>query len=256
MLMEMRPPSSPADMSLRRSAFQTDMSLRRAPSPAELRRHAPSPSGVPACGRSSPSDLIRYCPVSPAELRRPRGLAAAGKSMVNLRPSTRPDSRESDGDDGGLGEAAWRKQQRDSIKKGSMRTASMPDSRPSTSDLGASLLRAPQELPPLRLRPAIDLEAKTAELEAKNDAELAAKRAKSDAQAQASACWEDLISFLELHKLPGAYALAFSAFGIEDLSSLLLLDDAGLSSLLERCSIDAMDEIMLLEALRTTRPFQ
>lgn len=200
--------------------------------------------------------------------------------MVNLRPSTRPDSRESEDGD-------WR-QQRDSIKKGSFRAISRaePQQQHNAAEAVASLkatdpglLKAPQELPPLRLTRSIsgkvlqktdsanackaveacnevcteakriDFEARHADVESpKLDPNIAAK-------AQSSACWEDLISFLEMHKLPGAYALAFSAFGIEDLSSLLLLDDAQLSSLLEKCSIDAMDEILLLEALRSSRPF-
>lgn len=238
----------------------TDVGLRRAPSPAGVRRSKGSPSSF-ACR-----------PTSPAEIRRPHGLAAAGKSMVNLRPAARPDSPGSDGeDDGGLADSLWRKKQRESIKKGSLR-ASRPEPRPNTSggELGKGtpvlanidLLKAPQELPPLqgvRHRPMADrlvLEAKGGVSDVKEGSEAAAKRVRSDAQAQASACWEDIISFLELHKLSGAYALAFSAFGIEDLSSLLLLDDAGLSSLLERCNIDAMDEILLLEAVRSTRPSQ
>lgn len=165
--------------------------------------------------------------------------------MVCVRGTpTRPDSPESEEDDGGL----WRKQQRESIKKGAARP-------PIASDLGAGLVKASQELqlPPLKNKLALDIEAKRVEIDAREDADLAAKRTRLEAQAHTSACWEDLISFLELHKLPGAYALAFSAFGIEDLSSLLLLDDAGLSSLLGRCNIDAMDEILLLEALRNSK---
>lgn len=180
--------------------------------------------------------------------------------MVNLRPAARPDSRESEGDDGGLGETLWRKQQRDSIKKGSMLAA--PRAEPKPLPRETSGLKAPQELPPLKgLRVPLALGKATESTEAKrgdsmgtSDAGLAAKRARADAQAQSSACWEDLISFLEMNKLSGAYALAFAAYGIEDLSSLLLLEDAKLSSLLEKCNIDAMDEILLLEALRSSRP--
>mmetsp|Transcript_146460 Transcript_146460/g.255427 ORF Transcript_146460/g.255427 Transcript_146460/m.255427 type:complete len:273 (-) Transcript_146460:184-1002(-) len=81
----------------------------------------------------------------------------------------------------------------------------------------------------------------------------ALRRARAEAKAQSSACWEDLISFLEMNKLSGAYALAFSAYGVEDLSTLLSLDDEALGRLLDKCNIDAMDEILLLEALRAAR---
>lgn len=121
-------------------------------------------------------------------------------------------------------------------------------------------MKAPQELPPLREKPPLHRSVEEAQrpdpYAPDDDQELIAKRARSDARAQQSACWEDLISFLELNKLPGAYALAFSAYGIEDLSSLLLLDDTGLCKLLEQCNIDAMDEILLLEALRNSRPWK
>jgi len=56
-----------------------------------------------------------------------------------------------------------------------------------------------------------------------------------------------------MNKLSGAYALAFSAYGVEDLSTLLSLDDEALGRLLDKCNIDAMDEILLLEALRAAR---
>jgi len=249
-----RPPSSSALLAANAILDGSPSSATgRASSPAELRR-------------PSSSSFLR--PASPAEIRRPRGLATAGQSMLNLKPSTRLESQESDGDDDdtGLGETLWRKQQRDKIKKGSLRAA-RPESLPNTSDVGlghSSPSKASQELPPLRVRPALNRPAeqgtdvKQADHNAKDDKEVVTKqkRNRSDAQAQASACWEDLISFLELNKLPGAYALAFSAYGVEDLSSLLLLDDAGLSSLLARCNIDAMDEILLLEALRSTKAFQ
>lgn len=198
-------------------------------------------------------------PASPAEIKRPKGLAAAGKSMFNVKNSAGSASRgcESDGDDddAGAGETLWRRQQRDKIKKGSMQ-ASRPESRSNIADLGAGVLRAPQELPPLKQKPPLVNPIRPEASPVKTDTNADAQRVKSDATAQASACWEDLISFLELHKLPGAYALAFSAYGVEDLSSLLMLDDAGLSSLFEKCNIDAMDEILLLEALRSTRAFQ
>lgn len=157
----------------------------------------------------------------------------------------------------------WRRQQRDHIKKGSVKaySNSRAESRPTTSgESGIALLKAPLQLPPLQVRQntldrIANQDVKRLDTDTKESA-LAAKRARSDAQAQASACWEDVISFLELHKLSGAYALAFSAYGIEDLSTLLQLDDAGLSSLLEKCNIDAMDEILLLEAIKSTRPYQ
>lgn len=79
------------------------------------------------------------------------------------------------------------------------------------------------------------------------------EKTKLGAKALASACWEDLISFLELNNLSGAYALAFSANGVEDLAQLLSLDDANLSRVLEACNIDAMDEILLLEAIKTAQ---
>lgn len=172
---------------------------------------------------------------------------------MNHRQCAKPDPCESDGEDDDMGRGdTWRKQQRDMIKKGSTKACC---SRPKTGDvsLGSGMLKAPQELPPLKQKPVGNRPAN--DIVVKEEAELVAKRVRSDAQAQASACWEDVISFLELHKLPGAYALAFSAYGVEDLSSLLLLDDAALSSLLARCNIDAMDEILLLEALRSTRAF-
>lgn len=252
MLLAMRPPSSPADKLLS-SAFPAGMT---SPSAAGLWRPLHSHAASPALRTASPAGVgLR------AGLGRKKGLTAAGESMVSLRHQSRPDSRESEGDDGGLGETLWRKQQRDSIKKGSMQVGARPETRPGTgsSDVGAGVMKAPPELPPLRGRHAVNQavkeEAKKADLDMQDHGQLTAKRARSGAQAQASACWEDIISFLELHKLPGAYALALSAHGIEDLSSLMLLDNADLGSLLQRCNIDAMDEILLLEALRSARPF-
>lgn len=81
----------------------------------------------------------------------------------------------------------------------------------------------------------------------------ALRKARAEAKAKSSSCWEDIISFLEMNKLSGAYALAFSAYGIEDLSKLLSLEDEELGHLLDKCNIDAMDEILLLEALRAAR---
>lgn len=171
---------------------------------------------------------------------------------------SRPESRESDVDDGGLGETLWRNSQRAAIKKGTAHALS----RPTTGDVGLGVPKAPQVLPPLRQRPiCVDADQRVKQLlatssEELTEGELLAKRAERsrEAKAQAAACWQDMISFLELHKLPGAYALAFAAYGVEDLSSLLLLDDADLSSLLDKCSIDCMDEILLLEAVKDARP--
>jgi len=246
MLLAMRPPSSPGSMSVQSS-----------PSAACLWRPPHSHVASPALRTASPAGVAFR-----AGLGRKKGLTAAGESMMSLRHQSRPDSRESEGDDGGLCETLWRKQQRDAIKKGSMQVGSRPESRPGTgsSDVGAGVFKAPPELPPLRGRhaanQAVKEETKKADLDFQGSCQLNAKRPRSGTQAQASACWEDLISFLELHKLPGAYALALSAHGIEDLSSLLLLDNAALGSLLQRCNIDAMDEILLLEALRSARPFE
>lgn len=175
---------------------------------------------------------------------RKASLANAGRALISRSEfCSRPDSRESDVDDG-----QWRREQRENIKKGISHSAT----RPKTSDFGLGGLKAPQVLPPLKQRPGTG--ANMEEILEESLIKKAEDRVK-EGRAQASACWEDLISFLELNKLPGAYALAFSAYGVEDLSSLLLLDNVGLSNLLERCNFDAMDEIMLLEALRETRAF-
>lgn len=79
------------------------------------------------------------------------------------------------------------------------------------------------------------------------------EKARVGAKALGSACWEDLISFLELNNISGAYALALSANGVEDLVHLLSLDDENLSRVLGACSIDAMDEILLLEAIKSVQ---
>jgi len=90
------------------------------------------------------------------------------------------------------------------------------------------------------------------------DSEFERRRTKNraDARARASACYEDLISFLEMNKLSGAYALIFAAHGIETLEQLLTLDEDGLETViagLRACDMDAVDEIMLLDALRGSR---
>lgn len=133
--------------------------------------------------------------------------------------------------------------------------------------MGSNVLKAPRTLPPLRkVRQAfedrtntsasLNDQAQTQPEEDRIEDELRSKRARLDSQASASACWEDMISFLELNKISGAYALAFSAHGINDLPSLLRLDDEALVSLLEKCNIDAMDQILLLGAIRELNPFR
>jgi len=76
------------------------------------------------------------------------------------------------------------------------------------------------------------------------------ERAIRDAKARASAYFEDLISFLEMHSLPGAYALALSANGVDDLAQLLMLEGEDLEKVITNCDLDAMDEILLRDALR------
>lgn len=61
---------------------------------------------------------------------------------------------------------------------------------------------------------------------------------------------EDLIVFLEMHSLTGAYALAFAANGVEDLAQLLAMPADALNELIIKCDIEAMDEIILRDALR------
>eukprot|EP00933_Yihiella_yeosuensis_P013875 TRINITY_DN12650_c0_g8_i1.p1 TRINITY_DN12650_c0_g8~~TRINITY_DN12650_c0_g8_i1.p1 ORF type:complete len:272 (+),score=46.83 TRINITY_DN12650_c0_g8_i1:82-897(+) len=79
------------------------------------------------------------------------------------------------------------------------------------------------------------------------------EKAQINAKARASALFEDLISFLELHRLPGAYALALSANGVEDLTHLLMLEDEDLNRVITNSDLDAMDEILLRDALRGVR---
>lgn len=72
-------------------------------------------------------------------------------------------------------------------------------------------------------------------------------------KAQMAACYEDMISFLEMNSLSGAYALAFASCGVEDISQLLQLDDAGVDRVIEACCMEAMDEILLRGALKESR---
>lgn len=78
-------------------------------------------------------------------------------------------------------------------------------------------------------------------------------KARGAAKAQMSGCFEDLISFFEMHQISGAYALALSAHGIQDLSQLLLMSAGDLDTLICRCELDAVDEILLRDALRGAR---
>lgn len=77
----------------------------------------------------------------------------------------------------------------------------------------------------------------------------ALKRARAEAQAQSHACMEDLIGFLEMHRISGSYALAFAAHGVEDLSQLMMLPSKELDELIKKSDMDAMDEILLRGAL-------
>mmetsp|Transcript_59681 Transcript_59681/g.131033 ORF Transcript_59681/g.131033 Transcript_59681/m.131033 type:complete len:227 (-) Transcript_59681:38-718(-) len=79
------------------------------------------------------------------------------------------------------------------------------------------------------------------------------ERAKVHAKAHASAYYEDLIQFFEMHKLSGAYALAFAANGVEDLAQLLLMESESLDKVIANCDLDAMDEILIRNALRESR---
>lgn len=79
----------------------------------------------------------------------------------------------------------------------------------------------------------------------------AQEMARAEAKVKKHACMEDLISFLEMHGLPGAYALAFAGEGVEDLTQLLALPEHKLDDLLKKADLDAMDEILLRGALRS-----
>lgn len=222
-----------------------------------------------------------------AEARKPpRPFGVAGKSVLSpcnlaggpaLPP--RPDSVALKDDDDGLGEEVmWSRQLRAEIKgesavaaagtKGvsSSPTSARPDahsivrrSRSSSPAHSVVSLALPSSLgnwnrsspSPVSIQPpSPDLQSSLSSSKVTND--LLAK-ARSDAKARMSAYFEDLIAFLEMHSLTGAYALAFSAHGIEDLTQLLTLEDSALEHLIQKCDIDAMDEILLRDALRGTR---
>merc|ERR1719195_2106157 len=133
-------------------------------------------------------------------------------------------------------------------------SGSRSGSRKSGRPFGAAgrTLLSPEELPgpPLLQRTPSQLQLDQArkEFDARESAYF--EKARNDAKASLSACFEDLIGFLEMHNISGAYALGLSANGVENLGDLLIMDDARLNQIIQRCEIDAMDEILLLEALR------
>jgi hypothetical protein len=67
------------------------------------------------------------------------------------------------------------------------------------------------------------------------------------------AYFEDLISFLEMNGLSGAYALALAGNGIQNLQQLLTLNEKAAAEIVSRCNTDATEEILLLDALRKSR---
>lgn len=143
---------------------------------------------------------------------------------------------------------------------GSMADVDIESCNASSSDARVSLAsarssRGKQELPgpPLlqRTPSQLQLEQARKEFDARESAYF--EKARNDAKASLSACFEDLIGFLEMHNISGAYALGLSANGVENLGDLLIMDDARLNQIIQRCEIDAMDEILLLEALRKAR---
>lgn len=115
-----------------------------------------------------------------------------------------------------------------------------------------SARRAPPSPSPSPLLPAMSQS--PTEEPSRGEGAAALARAKSDAKARMSACFEDLISFLEMNGLSGAYALAFAAAGVQDLSQFLLLEDEELELVIKTSDMDAMDEILLRDALGHSRP--
>lgn len=79
------------------------------------------------------------------------------------------------------------------------------------------------------------------------------ERRKERASSHKPEMYESLIRFLEMHNLSRGYALGLAAHGMEELSQLLLADQKELNRAVEGCSMDAMDEILFLEALQTAR---
>eukprot|EP00930_Biecheleria_cincta_P060283 TRINITY_DN45961_c0_g1_i1.p1 TRINITY_DN45961_c0_g1~~TRINITY_DN45961_c0_g1_i1.p1 ORF type:complete len:249 (+),score=38.18 TRINITY_DN45961_c0_g1_i1:100-846(+) len=80
--------------------------------------------------------------------------------------------------------------------------------------------------------------------------EAKAEKEHAAANPRTSALFEDLISFLELNGLPGAYALPLSANGVQDLTQLLTMEPEELERVITKCDLDCMDEILLKDALR------
>lgn len=76
---------------------------------------------------------------------------------------------------------------------------------------------------------------------------------RSDAAQRETQMYDSVIKFLEMHNLSRGYALGLAAHGMEDLSQLLLAEDAELQRAIEGCSMDAMDEILFKEALQIAR---
>jgi len=204
-------------------------------------------------------------------------LVSAAPSLSDVTASIRTPKPQSDDDpeESALAETTWRREMRMSIKRESSCLLGVPTTSTQSDpvvggckDMGRLALQmissntspttsSGKSIKPLGSQPVVSQDASQIETELgglldKPDDSIA-DRVRIAAKAQASACWEDLISFLEMNKLSGAYALAISAFGVEDLSQLLLLDNEQLGKLLESCKMDAMDEILLLEALRNAR---
>merc|ERR1712039_619590 len=78
-------------------------------------------------------------------------------------------------------------------------------------------------------------------------------RIRTAAREKKADCYESLITFLEMNNLSGAYALGLAANGMEDLSQLLLADEAELNRAIDGSSMDAMDEILFREAIHCAR---
>lgn len=80
--------------------------------------------------------------------------------------------------------------------------------------------------------------------------EAKAEKERAAANAPSSAACGDLISFLELNGLPGAYAQPLSANGVQDLTQLLTMEPEELDCVITKCELDCMDEILLKDALQ------
>lgn len=87
----------------------------------------------------------------------------------------------------------------------------------------------------------------------------AAYMAKMKSSAQNSrevGCYDSIITFLEMNNLSGAYALGLAAGGFENLSHLLLADEAEVIRAIEGSSMDSVDEILFKEAVQSARGMQ